>query len=106
MLRHSPSFTITALTVITLGIATNTAIFSVVNTVLLRPLRAPDPDRVVAFVTTNQQGSTSAASEIKFNLWRDQTKALQNVSGHHNPPPHFTPTVPPPPPHANPTTPH
>ncbi len=83
MLRQSPSFTITAVTVITLGIATNTAIFSVVNTVLLRPLRAPDPDRVVSLVTTNQQGASSAASEIKFNLWRDQTRVLQDVSGYY-----------------------
>jgi putative ABC transport system permease protein len=83
VLRQNPSFTITALTVITLGIATNTAIFSVVNTTLLRPLRAPDPDRVVAIVSTSQQGASSAASEIKFNLWRDQTNVLQDMSAYY-----------------------
>ncbi|MBV8809141.1 MAG: ABC transporter permease, partial [Acidobacteriaceae bacterium] len=78
-----PTFTVTAMAVLALGIGANTAIFSVVNAVLLKPLRAPQPDRVIAFMSTSREGSSFAASEIKFNLWREQTSLFQDVSGYY-----------------------
>ena len=80
-MRRSPGFTAVALTTLALGIGVNTAIFSVVDAVLLKPLIAPDPDRVVIFMNTNRQGSGPAAAEIEFNLWRKQTNVLEGVSG-------------------------
>jgi predicted permease len=82
MFGRSPAFTVTAIAALALGIGTNTAIFSVVNAVLLKPVRAPQPDRVVVFMSTSREGSSSDASEIKFNLWREQTSIFEDVSGY------------------------
>jgi len=79
---RSPSFTITAVAALAIGIGTNTAVFSVVDAVLLKPLRSPEPDRVVVFMNKSREGYGPAASEIKFNLWREQTSVFEEVSGY------------------------
>ncbi len=79
---RSPGFTLAAIASLALGIATNTAVFSVIDAVLLRPVSAPEPDRVVVFLATNRSGVGSIASEIKFNLWREQTGIFEDVSAY------------------------
>ncbi len=80
MFIQSPAFAFAAVAALTLGIAVNTAIFSVVNAVLLRPLPFPDADRIVFFMSTSPQGSSSSASPAKFEHFRGQTEVTEAVS--------------------------
>jgi putative ABC transport system permease protein len=80
MFVKNPAFSLAALAALTLGIGANTAIFSVVNAVLLRPAAFPDPDRVVFFMNTSQQNSSPAASPAKFAHWRQQSSVVQDVT--------------------------
>jgi hypothetical protein len=70
VLRQSPGFAATAIAVLALGIGASTAIFSVVNAVLLEPLPFPDPDRIVMLMNSGPQGNYPAASVPKYNVWR------------------------------------
>ncbi len=81
--RESPGFAVTIVAVLTLGIGVNTAIFSVVNAVLLKPLPFPDPDRIVSLMNSAKgQPPSPAASPAKFMYWRAQTDVLQDVAAY------------------------
>src|SRR5215831_9424139 len=81
MFAQSPAFTLAAVAALTLGIGANTAIFSVVNAVLLKPVGVPDPDRVVVFINTGPRGPGGpAASPAKFMHYRQQTEIVQDVA--------------------------
>jgi putative ABC transport system permease protein len=82
MLRQSPGFTATAVSALALGIGANTAIFSVINTVLLQPLAFPQPERIVTLLTSTPQGGFPGASVPKYNTWRRQTQVLEDVSAY------------------------
>jgi putative ABC transport system permease protein len=80
MFAKSPAFTLAAVAALTLGIGVNTAIFSVVDAVLLRPVSFPDPDRLVVFMNASPQGGGPAASPAKFQHYRQQSDVVQDVA--------------------------
>src|SRR5205807_10356163 len=82
MLRRSPGFAATAISALALGIGANTAIFTVVTTVLLQPLAYPEPDRLVQLELSSPQGNGNVTSIPKFNVWREQTQAFQDVAAY------------------------
>ena len=84
VLRRNPGFTVTALITLALGIGANTAIFSVIYGVLLRPLPYKDGDRLVVL---NQQARLNNANNLGFSVkefedYRDQNKTMEMVEHH------------------------
>ena len=82
MFWQSRGFTAAAVAALALGIGANTAVFSVVNAVLLKPVPFPDPDRVVAFMATSPDGTNMAASPAKFEHWKEQTSVVEDVTAY------------------------
>src|SRR4051794_17131660 len=81
-LRKSPGFTFVAVVTLALGIGANTAIFSVVDGVLLKPLPFPSPDRLV-WIETNKQSSGithGPTSMPDFEDWRAQSTAFDDMA--------------------------
>ncbi len=78
----SPGFTIAAVSALALGIGANTAIFTVVNAVLLKPLAYPDADRIVECELTSPDGNSAIASIPKYMIWRQQTSVFKDVAAY------------------------
>ena len=77
MLLKQPGFTAVAVITLALGIGANTAIFSVVNAVLLRPLPYEDPDRLVVIWGTHPHVGREVASLPDFVDWREQCRSFE-----------------------------
>jgi len=86
-LWKSPAFTVIALITLALGIGANTAIFSIVNAVLLKPLPFPDSDQLMFMTSAFQnQGATRnfATSYADFFDWRDTAKSFTGMASYHD----------------------
>jgi hypothetical protein len=80
-LRKSPGFTVVAVLTLALGIGANSAMFSVVDAVLLRPLPFHDPNRLVAVKTTEPgRNDDIGVSYPSFLDWRSQNHVFEGLS--------------------------
>ena len=79
-LLKSPGFTSASIIALALGIGANTAIFSLVNTVLLRPLRYKDPSRLVILWQNPPSGGVNNLSAADFQDWRDRNRSFDQMA--------------------------
>lgn len=81
-LANTPGFAIIAVVVIAVGIGVNTAVFSVIDAVLLKPLTYPNPEELVSMEETGPQGNFAIANVPEFSLWREQSSIFQQVAAY------------------------
>ncbi|MGB7233473.1 MAG: ABC transporter permease, partial [Candidatus Acidiferrum sp.] len=82
MLRKSPGFAAVAIATLALGIGANTAMFSVVDGVLLSPLKFPDPDRLVMVLETNQRFPQDSISYPNFRDWQRGSRSFEQMAAY------------------------
>jgi len=87
--RRSPGFTLMAVLTLALGIGATTAVFSLVDAVLLHPLPFAQPERLVALNTLEQQRASSGPADVpadtsypNFFDWRDRARSFQNMASY------------------------
>lgn len=81
-LARTPGFTVVTLLVIAVGIGVNTAVFSVIDAVLLKPLTYPDPQSMVQLVVNTSHGAFPGASIPEFAAWSRQTGIFQQIAAY------------------------
>jgi len=80
MLRRNPSFALTAVAALALGIGANTAIFTVINTVVFQPLPYPNPDRIMNVARPGGGG----ISEPLFAYWTQSNTGFEDLTAYHS----------------------
>jgi predicted permease len=80
MLAKNPGFTAVAVLTLALGIGANTAVFSVVNTVLVRRLPFPQPDRIVQVLKRYKDGTGDSISVPLFLYWRNHNRVFDHLA--------------------------
>src|SRR5262245_34313621 len=86
LLIQRPVFTLIVVTTLAVGIGLNSAIFSVVNSVILRPLPYKDPDQLVQIWArdTREMGDYILVSPADFLDWRKQAQSFERILAYHN----------------------
>ncbi len=82
-LRKSPGFTLVAVLTLALGIGANTAIFSIVNAVLLRPLPYPDADRIMVLNESSGPGQDYSVALPDYFDWQKDNTVFEHLAATH-----------------------
>jgi putative ABC transport system permease protein len=82
-LRKSPAFTFVAVLTLALGIGANTAIFSIVNAVLLRPLPYPDADKIMVLNESSGPGQDYSVALPDYFDWRNDNTVFEHLAATH-----------------------
>jgi len=81
MIRRTPAFSAVVMLTLALGIGLTTAVFSVVNAVLVRPLSYPNADRLVWIATPEERSNEELVMSPDLMAWRDQAQSLDRLAG-------------------------
>jgi predicted permease len=80
MLRRNPGFTVATVLILALGIGANTALFSIVNGVLLRPLPYPHPEQLVTLRESKPNFATGSISLLNFLDWQKDNRSFSSMA--------------------------
>src|SRR5690242_14351935 len=83
VLARQPAFTLIAVLTLALGIGANTAIFSIINAVLLRPLPYPDADRIMVLNESSGPGDYSSVALPDYFDWRNDNTVFEHLAATH-----------------------
>ena len=79
-LRNRPGFSVVAIVTVALAVGANTAMFSLVNGLLLRPLPYPQPDRIVRVLERHPNGGINGISTLNYLDWANQNSAFEYMA--------------------------